>query len=151
MGDVKKHIKILLATAFACGLFLGAACFAMYQSTHQPIQNVGVIRTIGVEVYADAELTEILYVIEWGIVSPGENKSHAAWVKNTGNDAQKLVMWTEAWNPTNASAWITLTWDYEGSWIQVNASIPVLFTLHVDPNIEGVTDFSFELWVKGVH
>ena len=151
MFEIKKHIKVLLATAFLCGLFIGVAVsFAMYQSTHQ-IQNVGVIRTIGVDVYADAELTEILNVIEWGIVDPGENKSHAAWVKNTGNDAQKLVMWTEAWNPTNASDWMTLTWDYGDSWIQPNASIPVVFTLHVDSNIEGVTDFSFELWVKGVH
>jgi len=72
-------------------------------------------------------------------------------VKNTGNDAQKLVMWTENWNPTAAFDSIALTWNYDDSWIGVNASIPVVITLSVDANVTGVTSFSFDIWVKGVH
>ena len=147
---MRKDVKIVLATVFVCGLFVGALSYAIYQWASQ-IRNVGVIRTIGVDVYRDEASTEILDVIDWGLLDPGENRSIPAWVKNTGNDAQKLVMWTESWDPTNASDWISLSWDYVGSWVPVNASVPVVFTLQIDPNIEGVTNFSFDIWVKGVH
>jgi hypothetical protein len=147
---MRKDVKIVLAAVFVCGLFVGALSYAIYQWASQ-IRNVGVIRAIGVDVYRDEALTEILDIIDWGLLDPGENRSVSAWVKNTGNDAQKLVMWTEAWNPMNASDWISLSWGYGGSWVAANVSVPVVFTLHVDANIEGVTNFSFDIWVKGVH
>jgi len=147
---MRKDVKIVLAAVFVCGLFVGALSYAIYQWASQ-IRNVGVIRTIGVDVYRDEALTEILDVVDWGVLDPGENRSVSAWVKNTGNDEQKLVMWTESWNPMNASDWISLSWDYVGSWVSVNVSVPVVFTLSVDANITGVTNFSFDIWVKGVH
>jgi hypothetical protein len=147
---MRKDVKIVLAAVFVCGLFVGALSYAIYQWASQ-IRNVGVIRAIGVDVYRDEALTEILDIIDWGVLDPGENRSVSAWVKNTGNDAQKLVMWTEAWNPMNASDWISLSWDYVGSWVSVNASVPVVFTLSIDLDIGGVTNFSFDIWVKGVH
>ena len=147
---MKKDVQMVLATVFLCGVFVGAVSFAIYQWATQ-VRNVGVIRVIGVEIYRDEALTEILDIVDWGIMDPGENKSVAAWVKNTGNDNQKLMMWTEAWIPMNASDWIVLTWDYAGSWVPVGSSISVVFTLFVDPGITGITNFSFEIWVKGVH
>ena len=147
---MKSDAKLVLATAFLCGLFVGALAFAIHQWATQ-VRNVGVVRVIGVQIYRDEALTDVLDIIDWGMISPGENKSVSAWVKNTGNDAQKLTMWTEAWSPTNASDWITLSWDYAGSWISVDSSIPVTFTLSVDTSITGITTFSFEVWVKGVH
>lgn len=147
---MRTELKLLFVTLFVSGIFVGAVSFAIYQWAHQ-VRNVGVIRVIGVEVYRDEALTEILDIINWGTLGPGENKSVNAWVKNTGNDAQKFVMWTEAWNPVNASDWITLTWNYDNSWIPVNGSAPVVFTLSVDPGIANITNFSFDIWVKGVH
>ena len=44
-----------------------------------------------------------------------------------------------------------LEWNYDDSWIAVNASVPVVFTFSVEPNIIDVTSFSFDIWVKGVH
>lgn len=129
---------------------MGAVSFAIYQWAHQ-VRNVGIVRVIGVELYRDEALTEILDIIDWGMLDPGENKSVTAWVKNTGNDDQKLIMWTEAWDPVSSSDWIILTWDYAMVWVPVDASIPVVFTLSVDANITGITNFSFEIWVKGVH
>ena len=147
---MRKDVKIVLVTVFLCGLFVGAVSLAIYQWAHQ-VRNVGIIRVIGVEVYRDEALTEILDIIDWGFLDPGENKTFPGWVKNTGNDAQKLVMWTEAWSPINASDWMSFTWDYNELWIPSEDSIPVVFTLSVDPEITGITNFSFEIWVKGVH
>jgi len=123
--------------------------FAVQQSTVR-IHNVGVIRVLGVEAYADEDLTIFLEKIDWGNVSPGENKPFPVWIKNVGSHAQKLVMWTEKWIPVNASDWITLDWNYNGTWIASNASIPLVFTLKVHPEISGITGFRFEIWVKAV-
>jgi hypothetical protein len=114
------------------------------------IRNVGVIRAVGVEVYADEGLSTVLTEIAWGTLDPGETKTFDAWVKNTGNSPQKLVLWTENWVPTSAQDTISLTWDYDDGWIAAGASIPVVFTLSVDSNISGVTDFSFDIRIQGV-
>jgi hypothetical protein len=145
-----NKVKLILITVFVCGVLLGAGVYATYEQL-KPIRNVGTIRVIGVEIYADEALTQILDEIAWGTLDPGEIRRFDAWVKNIGNDAQKLVMWTENWNPTAAFDSITLTWNYNDSWISANASIPVVFTLSVDANVAGVTGFSFDIWVKGVH
>ena len=147
---MRKETKYVLAILLLSVAFVGLVAWAIYESIPK-IYNYGTIRVIGVEVYADADLTQILERIDWGVLDPGESKSYSCWIKNIGNDAQKLVTWTETWNPVNASDWIGLSWDYGGSWIPVNASVPVVFTLHVDPDIEGVTNFNFDIWVKGVH
>jgi len=146
----KLDVPLVLVIVFVCGLLVGTASYAIIEQVSQ-IRNIGTIRTIGVDVYRDEELTTVLDVIAWGTLDPGEVRSVDAWVKNTGNDAQKLVMWTENWNPTAAQDWMFLAWNYDDSWIAVNASIPVVFTLSVDPNITDVTSFSFDIWVKGVH
>lgn len=129
--------------------FVGVMSSAIYEMVTPRVGNVGRVRVIGVEVYRDAELTETMDFIDWGIVGVGQNKTVPAWIRNTGNDAQRMVMWTSSWNPSNASDWISLSWDYDGSWIPANGTIPVSFTLSVDPEISGIVDFSFDIWIKG--
>jgi hypothetical protein len=146
----KLAVHLVLLVVFVCGLLVGTASYAIIEQVSQ-IRNVGTIRGVGVEVYADEALTKVLTEIAWGTLNPGEVRSFDAWIKNTGNDAQKLVMWTENWNPVAAFDSITLTWNYDGSWVAVNASFSVVFTLSVEPNITDVTSFSFDIWVKGVH
>ena len=141
--------KLLLVAVFVCGLLFGAVSYAAVSSLVK-VRNVGTIRAVGVEVYADVALTQILSEIGWGTLDPGETRTVTAWIKNTGNDAQKLVLWTENWIPTAAQNSISLTWNYADSWINAGASIPVEFTLSVDPEITGVTGFSFDIWIKGV-
>jgi hypothetical protein len=144
------RIKLILITVFACGALLGAGVYGAYERV-KLIRNVGTLRAIGVEIYADEALTTVLTEIAWGTLDPGESRSFNAWVKNTGNDAQKLVLWTENWNPTSAFDSIALTWNYNGSWIPATTSIQVVFSLSVDADITSVTNFSFDIWVKGVH
>jgi len=147
---MRKAVSVVLIAVFVCGLLVGTVSYAAIQHIRQ-IRNVGVIRAIGVEVYADEALTSVLTEIAWGTLDPGETRSVDAWIKNTGNDAQKLVLWTENWNPTSAFDSIALTWNYNGSWIPANDSIHIVFSLSVDADITSVTNFSFDIWVKGVH
>jgi hypothetical protein len=141
--------KLVLAAVFVCGLLLGGVSFAAVNYLVQ-IRNVGRIRAIGVQVFADESLTSVLDEIDWGTLNPGENRSVNVWIKNTGNDAQKLIFWTESWDPVTAQNSIALNWNYGDEWIPAGASIPVTFTLCVDPTISDVDSFSFDIWVKGV-
>ena len=146
----KLAAPMVLTAAFVFGLLVGTTSYAIIERVSQ-IRNIGAIRTVGVEIYQDTELVTILEMIGWGTLNPGEARNVDAWVKNTGNAAQKLVMWTENWNPTTAQDSMSLTWNYNNSCMPVNASIPVVLTLSVNPNITDVTGFSFDIWVKGVY
>jgi len=141
--------KLVLAAVFVCGLLLGGVSFAAVNYLVQ-IRNVGRIRAIGVQVFADESLTSVLDEIDWGTLNPGENRSVNVWIKNTGNDAQKLIFWTESWEPVDAQNSILLTWNYNNEWVDAGSAIPVTFTLTVDSNISGVESFCFDIWVKGV-
>ena len=112
------------------------------------IRNVGTIRAVGVEVYADAGLTTVLTEISWGVLDPGESKTFNAWVQNSGNVAQGLALSTEGWSPFGAGNSISLSWDYGGMPLPAGASIPVVFTLSVDPGISGVSGFSFDVVIQ---
>ncbi len=123
--------------------------FALQQG-EVTFNNSGTIRTVGVEVYADEALSQPLTHIDWGEVSPGETKTFPAWASNTGNDAITLQMTTENWNPTEASQWIALTWNYGGDSILGSSAIPVTFSLSIDADVSGVTDFGFDILIEGV-
>ena len=112
------------------------------------IRNVGTIRAVGVDVYSDAELSTVLHEISWGVLDPGQSKTFNAWVQNSGNVAQSLVLSTEGWSPFGAGNSISLSWDYGGVLISAGASIPVVFTLSVDPGISGVSGFSFDVVIQ---
>jgi len=132
-------------------LLIITSCFAIYQSIPKKrISNVGTIRVIGVSIFEDANLTIVLQEIDWGIIGPNETKTHEGWILNDGNDNQKLLMWSNAWNPSNASDWITLSWSYNDEILQPNATLRVEFSLFVDLNISGIENFSFDIWITGV-
>ena len=133
-----------------CGMLLGALVYSQTVAKQVQIQNKGAIRSIGVEVYADVGLTQIRDSIAWGTLEPGDSVSVTVYVKNTGSDVQRLVIWAESWVPSSAQNSLTLSWDYVDSWISSGDSIPVKFTLTVDPEVEGVSGFGFVIWVQGV-
>jgi hypothetical protein len=141
-----SRVIVCFVTVSVVALLVGAVIGASIVR----IRNVGTIRAVGVEVYADEGLTEVLIEISWGMLNPGESRNFDAWIKNTGNDAQKLVLWTEGWDPVAAQDSISLSWSYDDIWIQPGTAVPVTFTLSVDPNVTGVTNFSFDIVIKGV-
>jgi len=106
------------------------------------ITSVVTIRTIGCKV-VDSEGQPIA-MIDWGIVDPGSTVSYECFVLNNGTIPITLNLTTENWNPPNASAFITLSWNYTGQLIEPEASLPITFILIVSPDISGITDFSFD-------
>jgi len=58
-------------------------------------------------------------------------------------------MYTSNWNPSNASDYMTLSWDYGGQSINPDEVVQVTFTLSVDASIDGITGFSFDITIVG--
>ena len=117
--------------------------------TSKTISNVGSLKTIGIGAYWDAGLTNRVNVIDWGILEPGDQKSFLIYFHNEGNFAVTLSKSTSNWNPSVASNYLTLSWDYNGQTIKVGENRRVTLTLSVSESITGITNFGFDIIVVG--
>jgi hypothetical protein len=113
--------------------------------TSKTIPNVGSVKAVGVGVYWDAALTNKVSSIDWGVLDPGSNKNFNVYIRNEGNSAVSLTMNAANWNPSTASNYMTLTWNYSGQSINVGAVIQVKLTLSVSASVTGITSFSFDI------
>lgn len=117
--------------------------------TQDKISSSGAVKAIGVSVYSDADCTNRLSSIDWGVLEPDESKNVISYIRNEGNSAVTVSLSTENWSPSNASSYITLSWDYSGQSINPNEAIEVTFTLAVSASVSGITDFSFDIVIVG--
>jgi hypothetical protein len=118
------------------------------QSTRR-IENRAALKVVGVDVYQDSALTVPVVSIDWGMLEPGENKNYSCYIVNRSNVPIVLSLATENWQPTNASQFITLTWNYDGEHISIGGFAPVTLTLYIDPATMGITSFSFDITITG--
>jgi hypothetical protein len=56
---------------------------------------------------------------------------------------------TTNWNPSTASNYMTLTWNYSGQSINTGAAVQVKLTLSLSANVTGITNFSFDINIVG--
>jgi hypothetical protein len=138
----------LVAYTLALGLFNSASSPAPVQ-TRDTISSGGAVKAIGVMVYSDVNVTNRLTSIDWGVVEPGEDKNVICYIRNEGNFAVTLSLLTENWSPSNASQYITLSWNYDGHSIGLGEIVEVTINLDVSDSVSGITDFSFDLVIVG--
>ena len=107
------------------------------------------VKSVGVDVFNDAECTLQLTVIDWGFLEPGQTKNCSAYLKSTSNVAITVSMVTEDWNPLNATSFIGCIWDAEGRQISADEVIAVNFTLTVNESTTGLKSFGFTIVITG--
>jgi len=117
--------------------------------TSRTVSNAGTVKAIGVGVYWNNECTDPLSSIDWGILEPGSSKNVTCYIRNEGNSVSTLSMYASNWNPSNASDYLTLSWDYGGQSINPEDVAQVTFKLSVDASIDGITSFSFDITIVG--
>lgn len=142
----RVHV-VVLAAVF--GLCVGIVSTVAVMQWTRRIPNSATLKLVGVGVYKDVNFTIPVTSIDWGLVEPGEQKNYTAYIKNESNIPITLTMWTEDWDPANASSFITLTWSYDGSEIVVDDSIVVTFFLDVNATISGIDAFAFTFVIVG--
>lgn len=134
----------LILVTYVLALSLTGQVLSAIQSS-RTVSNAGTVRTFGVGVYQDSECINALSSINWGTLEPGSSTNITCYVRNELSSVSTLSMYTSNWSPSNASNYMNLSWDYGGQLIDVDEVIQVTFTLSVDANIEGITNFSFDI------
>jgi hypothetical protein len=141
---------MIILVAYTLGLSLVSQTYPATQ-TSRTLSSTGNILAIGVGVYNDYYCYSSLSSIPWGILEPGQSQTFSCYIKNEGNSPSTLSMYASNWSPSTAEVYLTLSWDYSGQTINAGSVIMVTFTLTVDENIEGITDFSFDITIVGTN
>jgi hypothetical protein len=139
---------MLILITYTVSLSLVSQAFPAAQ-TSKTLSSTGMIETIGVGVYSNIQCSSPLTSIAWGTLKPGENQTVICYIKNEGDLPSTLSMYTSNWNPSSAENYLTLSWNYDGGYINPDDSVQVTFTLSVDESIEGVTSFGFDITIVG--
>ena len=114
---------------------------------NQTISNAGSVKAIGVGVYWDQPCGDTVTSIDWGILEPGFNVNKTVYIRNEGNALARLTIAASNWNPSSASSYMTLGWDYGGQILNVSEVVEVKLTLSVSSEITGITSFSFDITI----
>jgi hypothetical protein len=138
----------LTLVAYVLALSLVGQVLSAVQ-TSRTVSNAGTVKTVGVGVYWDAACTNVLSSVDWGVLEPGASENVSCYIRNEGSSVSTLSMYTSNWSPSNASGYLSLSWDYGGQSIDVDEVVRVTFTLSVDAGIEGITSFSFDITIVG--
>jgi hypothetical protein len=101
------------------------------------------------DIYSDSGCTRSLVSIDWGAISPGGAVSKTIYVKNTGSAALTLNMVAVNWDPSDASKWLMVTWDWSGRALDQGESTPVTLTLHVASEVGPIQTFSVQILISG--
>jgi hypothetical protein len=130
----KKNAGIV-ASALIVDLLVG--CFATYgiMQYSMQISNTATLKLVDIGVFTNANLTTPVTSINWGMLQPGQVENYSAYLLSESNVPITLSMCTANWNPSNASNYLTLTWNYKAQTIQPHASLPITFTLAVNVSI----------------
>lgn len=104
---------------------------------------------IEIDVYGDAACTQVISSVGWGEIEAGSSKTRVVYVKNNGDDGVSLSLLTENWNPSGASNYLQLSWDYNGSTIVSGEVRQITLTLSVSSSASGINGFSFDIVIIG--
>ena len=100
-------------------------------------------------IYSNSQGTTPLSSLSWGTLEPGQSQTYTIYVKNEGNVPLTLSLETDNWIPASAENYLTLNWNYNYQALSPDAIRQITLTLVVNPNITGITNFSFEVIIVG--
>lgn len=141
---LKKVVCCLFLVLLLSSLTLLAAT-----SYRAQIGSIGAVKAVNVGVYEDASCSVVVAFLDWGVVEPGASVSKVCFLRNEANVPITLVLSTDNWSPLNASDYLSLTWSYDGAFLEVDETVQVTFTLAVSSETVGFTDFSFDIIIVG--
>jgi len=147
-----QHTYRLLATLTLVAVFVGTLAVILVfgvLSNSKSVQSFGTVKAVNVGVYWDSGCTNATSTVNWGMLSPGGSKNVTLYVRNGGNVAVRLSLAAQAWNPANASNYISLVWNREGQIVNAGSVVEAALTLSVSSIISGITDFSFNIVIAG--
>jgi len=145
---LEKTTEWAIIVAAVAGIATIMVVAGLFSAT-QTINSTGTVNTVGVAVYWNSGCTNATTAINWGSISPGENRSYTIYIKNPGNTAGVLGMATSGWNPLNCTSYISVGWNCTGYRLEAGSVVPANVTLSVSSSVSGITSFSFNMTITG--
>jgi len=144
-----QKILIIILTIFAFSL---AASTLAAISVNQNLPSSGIVTTTpNLSVYSNSDCTSTLTSIPWGSMTAGDTITNTIYIKNTGTGTLILGLTASNWTPTEASTYITYSWDKQGTQLSAGQSTQAIITATVSPSITGITDFSSTISITGTN
>jgi hypothetical protein len=146
MATPKLSVGAIIALA-ATSVFLTLVTAGMIAT--QTLSSDGTVTTVDVGVYSDLACSQNCTSISWGTLHPGDTANKTVYVKNTGTREITLSMTSGNWAPEDSDTYLTLTWDQEGTVLDVDDFVTANLTLSVDSDTGDLTDFNFDIVIAG--
>jgi hypothetical protein len=108
------------------------------------IPATGNVKAIGLGVYSDPDCANTLSNINWGSLSPGENKTFTFYLKSLSTVNSSLILSFGNWEPSLAGSYIGLSWNRNGYCMVPGEVVSAVLLLQVSSSIEGISSFSFD-------
>ena len=139
-------VRFLMGLLVIVSLILfGSNLIAGQLFSFKSIGSRGSVKKIDVGVYWDGNCSNAVSFIDWGDIEPGLVKNVSLFIRNEGTVAEGLFLRTDYWSPSNASEFMTLSWDYDGRTLDPFEIVHVTLTLQVSPSVSGIESFSFDI------
>jgi len=114
------------------------------------ISNVSAIETVGTfGVYWNSNCTTKVTSINWGNMTPGQEKTTLFYIRNEASSPMFLAGIDKNWNPTTAQSYIHFTFDSDDQKIQAGQTKKVTCTLTVSIEITNISNYSFDILLLG--
>jgi hypothetical protein len=137
--------EMILGVALIATIIIAAT---VVLTLNRAVGNVGKIRAIGFDVFADKACSVPLTQIDWGLLSPGEMAAVTMYARNSGNVNVTLAFNTTGWNPVGSSVYLLVAWNYSGQIIKPLEVVAISTTLTVSPSISGVDGFGYTMNIQ---
>jgi hypothetical protein len=145
---LKKYWLAFCIVTLVTSIFVASAYSALTSS--KTMASSGRIATVNVGIYKDSACTQTLTAIDWGNLTAGNQANYTLYVKNTGNSRQTLTMTTNAWSPSTASQYITISWDQNNTALNANQVLMATLKVTVSSTIDSsITAFSNNITITG--
>lgn len=83
------------------------------------------------------------------MIDPGSSSDITFYIRNEGNYPVTLFLGAENWNPSSASDYLTLTWEYVGQTIDAGETVQVTLSLVASSDMGNFVDFYFDVILGG--
>ncbi|TRO47718.1 hypothetical protein E2P47_04035 [Candidatus Bathyarchaeota archaeon] len=144
---ITTSVIVLIAYTMSLSLVSQAYPAAQTAKTLSASGSIQIQSSPGIGIYLNSQATAPLTSLNWGTLEPGQNQNITMYIKNEGNTPVALSLQTSNWTPTSAQNYLSLTWNYNDLPISPNQTRQVTITLNVDPDITGITNFSFDITI----
>jgi hypothetical protein len=142
LSPAQRRTFEILAAIFLIAMVFITGVYAAITYTAS-VTTSGNITGVGITIYSDSGGNNILTSINWGTFEPGASVKSMIYVKSTSNVPVTISLTTNTWQPTAASGYLTLVWNYNGGTLSPGVIYGIELTLTASTTAPSGTSFSF--------